>query len=317
MNRPLAFVAAILSAAISVSSACMAGPLPDSIGFELKPSLQSGNLQLALFERRNDHHNNVSGDSYTPKDLVGLDYRAFVQNGPVSFALVREAGRVDCSGTSRNSLATGQCRFTADPNFSDYLASRGIGRPSRDEAFALTMTGARRAMVETLNAHHYPRPNIDKFIALSAMEVTGDYIDALASRGFRPKDLDELTSFAALHITPEYIEGLKGAGFPGLDADGIVQFKALDITPQFVTTMAAAGYPKLTPDELAQFAALHITPEYIDGFRRAGFANLDVDTIVQLKALDVTPEFIQSLKAHGLYPRTTGQLVKLKIGLDE
>ena len=116
MSRPLALLAALLFAAISVSSACMAGPLPDTISFELKPSLRSGNLQLALWDTDTRHHN-LSGDSFAPKDLTGLDLRAFAAGGPVTFALVRETGRIDCAGTSNSSVATGNCRFTADPAF--------------------------------------------------------------------------------------------------------------------------------------------------------------------------------------------------------
>jgi len=119
MNRPLAFLGAVLFAAIAVSSACIARTNPDAISFELKPALHGGELQLALWDRTDGHHNNMMGSSYAPKDLPGLDYRAFAASGrnPVSFALVREAGRVDCAGTSSNSLAQGTCRFSADPAF--------------------------------------------------------------------------------------------------------------------------------------------------------------------------------------------------------
>jgi len=114
MNRPLAFLAALLFAAIAVSSACIARSTPDAISFELKPALHGGELQLALWDRTDGHHNNMMGSSYASKELAGLDYRAFAASGrnPVSFAIVREAGRVDCIGSSSNSLATGTCRFT-------------------------------------------------------------------------------------------------------------------------------------------------------------------------------------------------------------
>ena len=176
MNRPLAFLAALLLAAIAVSSACIARTTPEAISFELKPALHGGDLQLALWDRTDGHHNNMTGSSYTATELAGLDFRAFAASGrnPVSFALIREAGRVDCAGTSSNSLATGTCRFSADPAFAEYLAAHGIARPSRDEAFGLTMTSASRALVEALANNRYPRPTIDELTALSALDVTGD-----------------------------------------------------------------------------------------------------------------------------------------------
>ncbi|MEO7277450.1 MAG: hypothetical protein ABIW33_05455 [Sphingomicrobium sp.] len=291
MTRTFAFVAALLFAVISVSSACIAGPLPDSWSFELKPSLHdTSSLQLAMWQSGHDRRNNVSASSYAIRELVGLDYRAFIANGasPIAFAVVREAGRIDCAGSGGNRLVAGRCRFTPDAAFSDYLASHGIARPTRDEAFGLTMTRASRSLIEALAAAKYPRPDIDQLTALSALDVSGRYIAELAAGGFRPGTIDELTQFAALKITPDYVEGLKRAGYPRMKASEIVEFKALDITPA-----------------------------YIASFARAGFPNLDIDTLVELKALNVTPDFIRSLKAHGLHPRTADQLVKLKIGLGE
>ena len=319
MSRPLAFLAALLFAAISVSSACMAGPLPDTISFELKPSLRSGNLQLALWDRTDEPPPQHQRRFFRSEGPDGLDLRTFAAGGPVTFALVREAGRIDCAGTSTSSLATGSCRFTPDPGFADYLAAHGIARPTRDEAYALTMTQASRALIEALAAANYPRPDLDELTALvGAPGQPRLYRPARRPRVQAQRISTSSRAFAALHVTPDFIEGLKRAGYTQLDADDIVSFKALDITPEFIASLRSAGYPNLSADEVTQFAALHITPEFIAGFARAGFRDLDVDTLVQLKALNVTPEFIKSLEAHGLHPKTAEQLVRLKAaGLDE
>ena len=57
MNRPLAFAAALVVAAISVSSACMAGPLPDTINFGALDVLPKLNFEVKgrienIFTRR-------------------------------------------------------------------------------------------------------------------------------------------------------------------------------------------------------------------------------------------------------------------------
>src|SRR6476646_9802338 len=113
MNRPLAFLAALLFAAIAVSSACIARSNGDAISFELKPARLGGQLQLALWDRTDGRGHNFMGSSYPATDFVGLDYRALAAGSshPIAFALVRDAGRVDCVGSGSNNLAKGTCRF--------------------------------------------------------------------------------------------------------------------------------------------------------------------------------------------------------------
>jgi hypothetical protein len=126
-------LAALLATAISMSSACMARtPMAaDQISFELKPSTTAGKLQLALWSS-SDRHQNLTGSSFEPAEFAGLDLLAFRQSGqhPISFAYIREPGRVDCAGTGGNSVATGHCFFTRNAEFGEFLAARGIGRPS-------------------------------------------------------------------------------------------------------------------------------------------------------------------------------------------
>src|SRR5690349_14386624 len=111
MNRPVALLAALVLAAVSVSSACMANSASD-LRFELKPSVRAGELQLALWSG-NDRHNGLMGSSFAANELPGIDPATLRLAGerPISFAYVREAGRIDCSGTAGDSVATGRCTF--------------------------------------------------------------------------------------------------------------------------------------------------------------------------------------------------------------
>src|SRR4051794_18936240 len=59
--------------------------------------------------------------------------------GPVRFAIVREAGRLDCSGLAGRLIGNGSCAFTADAGFVDFLATHGMGRPTPHHAYTLTM----------------------------------------------------------------------------------------------------------------------------------------------------------------------------------
>ena len=269
MNRCLAFVFALLFASLSVASACTA-QAPDWVHFTLEPQRGSSEIRATFNDegrRRGDHRWSTS---FAAPQLVGLDVASFRASGtrPIRFAVVREAGRLDCSGHGGDAYAAGNCSFTANSAFAQLLASRGIGRPTSEQAFTLMAVDARRELIDAVAAANYPTPKIDDLVALSALEVDGNYIRGLAQAGYRPRSIHTL-----------------------------VEFKALEITPEYIGNFARMGYANMAPDELIQLKALDITPAYIAGFERAGYRNLSVDKLVQLKALDVTPEFIRAMQS--------------------
>lgn len=285
MNRFLALIGALLLAFISVSSACTAAA-PGWIHFTLEPDHGNGDRIEARFrnEVRGRDENNWSTD-FRPTEFVGLDLAGFRDAGsrPLRFAVIREAGRLDCSGHGGESYAAGDCSFTANPAFTQLLESRGIGRPSYEQAFGLMAVNAGRDVVDAVAAARYPTPSIDDLMALSALGVNGAYISEMARAGYRPRTINALIQFKALNITPEWIGGFVRAGYANLPADELVQLKALDITPDFIA-----------------------------GFDRIGYRHLPVDQLVQLKALNITPEFVQKVAAvdAGLPP--VEKLVELK-----
>ena len=316
MKRTLTFFAATVAAAIAVSSACLASARPDhdfradDIDFALTQSKEAGRVQLSLRRGSNHHMSN----SFLASDLAGLDLSRLNAGvaSPVSFALVREAGRIDCAGEAKAKRADGKCRFTVDPAFSALLASRGIGTPDAEESYQLAMAGVTRDLVEAIHAARYPTPTVDDLTALAALGVDRKFIQELSSRGYRPAQLDDLVKFAALNVTPDYIDGMARAGFRDMDADAIVQFKALGISPGYVAELARIGYSDLDTDEVAQLKALDVTPAYVEDLSRLGYVKLPVDTLVQLKALGVTPAYVRSLRASGLASLSPEQLVALK-----
>src|SRR6478672_9741475 len=181
MNRCLAFLFAVLLASITISSACVAQP-SDWIRFTLEPERGNGELKASFRHDENGRGENHWSSGFKPSELIGLNVAGFYQAGsrPLGFAIVREAGRLDCSGTGGGSHAAGNCRFTANPAFTQLLTRRGIGRPSQEQAFGLMAVNARRELIEAVGTARYPTPTIDDLIALSALGVNGRYIADLA-----------------------------------------------------------------------------------------------------------------------------------------
>jgi hypothetical protein len=285
MKHFFAVIGALLLAFISVSSACTAAAPAGWIHFTLEPQRGSDRIQASFrSEDRPNHDNNWSTD-FRSSDLAGLDLAGFRGSGsrPLRFAVIREAGRLDCSGQGGDSYAAGYCSFTRDPGFARLLESRGIGGATDEEAFGLMAVNARREVIDAVAAARYPTPSINDLMALSALGVDGAYIRNMADAGYRPQSIDSL-----------------------------IQFKALNITPAWIAGFARIGYASLPADELVQLKALDITPEFIAGFDRIGYRHLPVDQLVQLKALNITPEFVQRVAAADSSLPPVNKLVELK-----
>jgi hypothetical protein len=284
MTRFFAFACALLMSLVTVTTTVAAAP-SDWMSFHLSPAGHGGDLRADFRRDRNGRHDHQWSSDFEPREFVGLDLAAFRAGGnhPLRFALIRDAGRVDCSGSGGNSNASGNCTVTANPVFLQLLANRGIGRPDRDEQFALVALNARRSLIDTLAAARYPMPDLDNYIALTALGVSETYIRDLARAGYRPDDIDGLIQFKALGISPQWIGGFQRIGYARLPADDLVQMKALGITPDFVLGFERAGYGRLPVDELVQLKALNITPEYARWAASERRQRPEVDDLVQMK----------------------------------
>ncbi|HJU77656.1 MAG TPA: hypothetical protein VJ597_07000 [Sphingomicrobium sp.] len=284
MNRCLVFLCALFCAFITVSSA-VAEPL-ELVRFTLDSSRNDGKLRGSFHTENRGRSTNNWSTGLMPSELIGLDVAGFRASGtrPVGFAVVRDAGRLDCTGRGGSGHASGDCRFNPDASFNQMLAARGIGRPSREQSYALMAIGARRELIDAVAAAGYPAPSIDNLIALAALGVDARYIRDLARVGFRPRTISSLVEFKALGITPDWI-----AGFTRI------------------------GYADASPGDLVQMKALGITPDFVAGFESLGYGRLPVTTLVQFKALNITPGFVRSAVGRRSTRPTIDELVHLRL----
>jgi hypothetical protein len=284
MNRCLVFLCALFCAFITVSSA-VAEPV-DLIRFTLDSSRNDGKLHASFHTENGGRNNNNWSTGFMPSELIGLDVAGFRASGtqPVGFAVVRDAGRLDCTGRGGTGHAWGDCRFNPDVSFNQMLAARGIGRPSREQSYALMAIGARRELIDEVAAAGYPAPTIDNLIAFAALGVDARYIRDLARVGNRPRSIGSL-----------------------------VEFKALGITPDWIAGFSRIGYADASPGDLVQMKALGITPDFVAGFDRLGYGRLPVSTLVQFKALNITPEFVRSAVGRRSTRPTIDELVQLRL----
>lgn len=286
MNRCLALIGAVLLATITVSSACLAAPT-DFIHFTLEPERgNSANIQAHFRQDAGERDRNDWSAGFMPSDLVGLEVSSFRAAGtrPIRFSVIREAGRLDCTGNGGNNHASGNCGFTPDPRFEQLLVSRGIARPTREQSLGLMALNVRHDLIEAIASARYPTPTINQLMGLSALGVNGAYISEMARAGYRPSSIQSL-----------------------------IEFKALGITGRWIRGFVQIGHGNIPPNQLVQLKAMNITPEFIAGFDRIGYRNLPVETLVQLKALNITPEFVRSAVGQRASMPPVNELVQLKL----
>ena len=289
MSRLFAFVAALLTSGVAVSSACMAiaaGP----VQFRLDAERNRGEIQ-ANFIGGGDKSSNHWSSTFRPDQLAGLDLARLRASGShaVQFAVIRDTGRLDCGGTGGGSKASGSCNFTANAAFNDFLVSKGMRRPSNGEGLSLMALDARRETVEALHAANYPVPTVEDLLALTALGVDSAYISGLANAGYRPRDLEALVQFKALDITPSFIRGYVRHGYANLEPDHLVQLKALDINADYIASFQRIGYRNLSVDQLVQLKALGVTADYARAAQQRSSERLTPERLVELRAVGFRP----------------------------
>jgi len=290
MTRLFAFLAAVLVSFLAVASATASAAEIGTIRFSLKPAHEAGKIQ-ASFSASHGRDQNRWNSDFRTSELAGLDAARLrlSQSQPVRFALVREAGRLDCAGTGASSRASGTCRFRADPSYTAFLLSNGVPRPTESQSLALMSLDVRRALVEALHSARYQVRRVDDLLSLTAIGVDAGYISALARAGYRPPNLDSLVQFKAIGITPAYIQGFVRHGYGRMSPDELVQLKALGINAEYVASFQRIGYRNLSPDQLVQLKALGVTADYAQAVRQGSPGLPSPERLVELRAIGFRP----------------------------
>ncbi|MEO5868206.1 MAG: hypothetical protein ABIS14_04715 [Sphingomonas sp.] len=204
------------------------------------------------------HHDNWS-QALPLADLSGLGGGAIDQGGPVAFRLSRPAGTLACQGTAHDAHADGRCTLTPNADFTAQLAARGIGRPTEDQSFELTMSGVSLDVPDALRAAGWERPSIAQLVELGIFHVTASDVRALAEVGYKNGAIKTLVEFAIFHVTPDYIRSMRAAGLDGLSAATLVQLRIFKLTPQDARAFAKEGRAPLSAQRLvdARIAGSH------------------------------------------------------------
>jgi hypothetical protein len=157
----------------------------------------------------------------------------------VSFAVVREAGTLACTGRVESAgRASGTCRFDPDERFTAELTRRGLPPEDSDEVLALALVDAHVASVDGLVAQGFRFEKADDLVAVAALEVSPAYARELHDAGLTIDDLDDLVAAKAVKVDAGWLGEMARAGYPNLDVGEAIQMRALGVTPDYAMKMA-------------------------------------------------------------------------------
>lgn len=251
----------------------------------------SGKIHLT-FERTTANGRNSHGSSFSPEEL-GLS-ASQLQNGPVSFRLVREAGTIEAEGTIVNGKGSGTFRFTPNRSFVDAMRSRG---------FDFERSSGKRDGGAS-----------EKLLSAAFVNVTVALADDLTAANFGRLEVEDLFKAAIFKIDGKFLAEMKATGFPDLQMEDLVKAKIFKIDADYVKQVHDMGFSNRDFEGLVKFRIFNITPEYLNELRAAGLTRMDSEDVVKCRIFNIEPDFVRKAKADD--PNITVEdLVKMKIGV--
>jgi hypothetical protein len=258
-------------------------------------SSKDNKLQLNLSHGSTKNHRNQMGQSYEFSEFQGLTREQVQNGGPVSFSLVREAGRIDMEGTFQNGKGSGTFRFTGNSGFVSAMKSRGFD-------------------FEQSSNSDDDRDSQDRLFSAAALNITTALADDLNSAGFGNLQTEDLFKAAIFKINSQFMREMKASGFQNLGMEELVKARIFKIDADFVRQVSQMGFDKEPFETLVKMQIFKVTPEFVTEMRNEGLTNIQIEDLVKLRIFKIDTEFIRAAKADGV-PLEVERLVQRKIGV--
>jgi len=257
-------------------------------------SSKDSKLQLNLERRSGKSGRNQMGQSFEFSDFQGLTREQVQNGGPVSFSLVREAGRIDMEGTFQNGRGSGTFRFTPNPGFAAAMKSRGFDFDQSGDSD--------------------DRDSEDRLFAATALNVTTALADDLNSADFGKLQTEDLFKAAIFKINSQFMREMKATGFQNLSFEDLVKARIFKIDAELVRQVSQMGFDKEPFESLVKMQIFKVTPDFVTEMRNEGLTNIQIEDLVKLRIFKIDTDFIRAAKADGV-PLEVERLVQRKIGV--
>lgn len=247
------------------------------------------------FERTTERGSkNQHGSSFEFADLQGLS-REQAQNGRVSFALVRDAGTIECDGSFTNGEGSGTFTFTPNRGFIDAMRSRGFDFDKRsaekwekhessleERLFTAATLNVTTALADDLNSANFGKLDVDDLFKAAIFKIDGKFMAEMKATGFPNLGMEELVKARIFKIDAEYVRQVKDMGFGASDFENLVKYRIFKVTPEFLSELRAEGLTNISSEDVVKMRIFKIDAAYVRE-ARAEDPNITVEQMVQRK----------------------------------
>lgn len=253
--------------------------------WSIERSKEPGQVHLGLRHRSDRFTSNFEMDQ-PQSAFTGLDLTTPGKRD-VTFAMTRDAGRLDCEGYIKDGEGAGTYRFTADSKYAAAMSAVGFGN---------------------IDAH--------KQFAMALHDVSVEFARQMKAENLDNLDTEKLLAFRIFNVNPQFIREMRAAGLPAKNADRLIAFRVHGVTPGIVSQLRKS-HVDASEDQLIAFRVHKVTPEFVREVEKLGFGRVDANQLVAMRVHGVTPEYIKNLKSRGMKDLTIDKVVNLKIhGID-
>jgi hypothetical protein len=251
-----------------------------------------------------------SGVGIPEREVPALaDRRA---DGPIQFAVRRDAGRFEFTGRISNGRGDGEFTFAPSADFVTAMGRLGYARLSDQDVWRFAVHDVTRDYVGDFKKAGYTLDTAD-LIKSRIHGATPAFAEQMKQEGAGHLAIDELVKMRIHGVTPEFIQAMRDLGYRDLAMEKLVQLRIHGVTPEFIRSMAAAGFKNQTLDELVAFRIHGVSADFIKTFADLGYTGLDADDLVKVRIHGVTPQFVRELADLGYRNLSIDDLVKLRI----
>jgi hypothetical protein len=248
--------------------------------WSIERSEKAGQVHFGLRHRSENHNSNFEND-HPVNAFTGLDL-ATPGKHDVSFAMVRDAGRLDCEGYIKDGEGAGTYRFTPDAKYPAAMRAIGFDGVDSEKQFAMALHDVSLDYAKQMKAENLTDLETDKLLAFRIFNVNPQFIREMRATGLPARDANRLIAFRVHGVTPAIVEELRRAHIDA-DENQLIAFRVHGVTPEYVQKVGKLGFGSPNPDQLVAMRVHGVTPEYIAGLQKRGVKDLTIDKVVALK----------------------------------
>lgn len=298
--------------ALSVFTAAAVAAPAFQGGWAISPSREAGSVELMLF-RRTERGNMNSSNTWKLNQLSGLSAAQLqAASSPVRFAINREAGRIECTGTLQAGNGGGSFSFTPNPEFPRAMRALGFDGFSDEEIFAMALHDVSTAYVKELKAEGVRIDDKGNLIALRIHGVSAEYAREMKRLGLSDLAADKLIAMRIHGVSTEFAQSLKSLGYQPRP-DDLVALRIHGVSADFARSLRTQGYNDVPLDQMVAMRIHGVSPEFMKQVADLGFGHPPIDKLIAMRIHGVTPDFIRRAQSHGLRKLTIDDLVSMRI----